>query len=62
MTPAQREHFDEAVAFVIKKLGCGPEVRAIFDRITELEQQNRKLETKVTEMEFELHWEQMNRE
>lgn len=60
LTAAQREHFDEAVAFVIKKLGCGPEVRTILDHIQELERQNFVLGRKVDELTFELFLEATN--
>lgn len=54
MNQSQLERVQDAKSFLVEKLGCGPEVRAIFDYIYSLETQIENLEFKVTEMMYDL--------
>lgn len=54
MTDAQLERVREARAFIVEKLGCGPEVRVIFDHIYSLETQVENLQFQVTELMYDL--------
>lgn len=51
---AQLERIEDAKSFLIEKLGCGPEVRAILDHIYSLETKVENLEFQVTELMHDL--------
>ncbi|MNC01076.1 hypothetical protein D3C75_484180 [compost metagenome] len=44
MNKSQLEHVQDAKSFLVDKLGCGPEVRVIFDYIRDLEEKIDRLE------------------
>lgn len=44
MNNRQLEQVQDAKSFLVDKLGCGPEVRVIFDYIRELEEKIDRLE------------------
>lgn len=54
MTESQLEHVRAARLFLVDKLGCGPEVRVIFDYIYSLETRVENLEFQVTELMYDL--------
>lgn len=55
MTDSQLEQqIRDARAFLVEKLGYGPEVRVIFDHIYSLETKVENLEFQVTELMYDL--------